>query len=141
MRPLSTPRNIVVTPNLLEAEVLLGLPSGALMRASRAEVEEAAGALLRDLQCGAVLIKGGHALGGGRAADVLVSAPESPGELYALNGLNGAQLKAAKSGASRAVWLSLGVVPSEHTHGTGCSLSSAIATVPYFLMDPAIFNE
>ncbi len=61
----------------------------------------AAAAALLALGPGAVLIKGGHA-GGDSASDLLAR----PGEL---------------------LWLSAPRVPTADTHGTGCTLSSAIA--------------
>jgi len=133
--PLAT----LVTPNLIEAEVLLGLDPGALQNASRHVVEEAAKALLQRMKCGAVVIKGGHASGSGNsfASDVLVSQAAHPGELAASAALLEAQSEGegeeeeaeltAPATATRAVWLSSARVASPHTHGTGCTLSSACA--------------
>ncbi len=63
----------------------------------------AAGEELLRLGCGAVLVKGGH-LPGDTVTDVLITA----------------------AGSSR-VWESPRIA-SRHTHGTGCTLASAIAT-------------
>jgi hydroxymethylpyrimidine/phosphomethylpyrimidine kinase len=89
-------RATVITPNLPEAEVLVGgrvADVAAMKRAAEA---------LRELGCEAVLLKGGH-LEGDVLSDVLASADgievfESPR------------------------------IHSRNTHGTGCTLASAIAT-------------
>ncbi|RMH11092.1 MAG: bifunctional hydroxymethylpyrimidine kinase/phosphomethylpyrimidine kinase [Gemmatimonadetes bacterium] len=89
------PRAALVTPNLAEAEALLGEPVrdvGAMERAARALVE---------LGAGAALVKGGH-LEGARVVDVLFA----DGVVE--------RLERAR-------------VPTRHTHGTGCTLSAAIA--------------
>lgn len=90
----------VITPNIPEAEALLGEPVR-----SEAEQEAAALALAERLGC-AVLVKGGH--GVADANDVLVE-PAEPG------------------GTSRVTWLRAPRVETGNTHGTGCTLSSAIA--------------
>ena len=91
----------VVTPNIPEAEALLGEPVR-----SEEEQELAALALVERLGC-AVLVKGGH--GVADANDVLVE-PAVEDE-----------------GAPRVTWLRAPRVETENTHGTGCTLSSAIA--------------
>ena len=88
-------RAAVVTPNLPEAEVLLGRKIG-----SPGEMREAARALL-GLGCRAALLKGGH-LPGDIVFDVLASGP------------------------AMRVWQSPRI-DTRHTHGTGCTLASAIA--------------
>jgi hydroxymethylpyrimidine/phosphomethylpyrimidine kinase len=90
--PLAT----LVTPNLPEAEALLG---GRI--ATEAEMRAALPAL-RALGADAVLLKGGH-LAGDHLVDLLD---------------DGAEVTAFR--AAR--------IPSRHTHGTGCTLASAIAT-------------
>ena len=90
----------VITPNIPEAEALLGEPVR-----SEAEQEAAALALAERLGC-AVLIKGGH--GVADANDVLVEPAES-------------------GRTSRVTWLRAPRVETGNTHGTGCTLSSAIA--------------
>lgn len=91
----------VVTPNIPEAEALLGEPVR-----NEGEQEAAAVALTGRLGC-AVLVKGGH--GVVDASDVLVE-PAVEDE-----------------GAPRVTWLRAPRVETENTHGTGCTLSSAIA--------------
>ena len=88
----------IITPNLTETEVLVGHPVRT--------VEDMKGAArdLLALGCQAVLVKGGH-LEGEVMCDVLQVAGEEVPHLF----------KASH-------------VESVNTHGTGCSLSSAIAT-------------
>jgi hydroxymethylpyrimidine/phosphomethylpyrimidine kinase len=91
------PLTDVVTPNLPEAEVLAGRPVRSL-----AEMETAARALAR---CGgrSILVKGGHAEGS-ESTDLLYLCAED-----------------------RVVLLPGERVPTRNNHGTGCTLSSAIA--------------
>lgn len=91
--PLAT----VITPNLREAEVLLGRPIS-----SRSAMREAACALL-ELGPEAVLLKGGH-----------LEEPTSPDVLY-------------QRSDPEPRWLEAERVSTPNTHGTGCTLSSAIA--------------
>ena len=86
----------LITPNLPEAGVLLGLPAAR----TRAEMAWQARALL---SCGpeAVLIKGGHFEGEG-SPDLLLTRNEEH-------------------------WFEADRIDSVNTHGTGCSLSSALA--------------
>ncbi|MEX0922781.1 MAG: bifunctional hydroxymethylpyrimidine kinase/phosphomethylpyrimidine kinase [Rhodovibrionaceae bacterium] len=91
--PLAT----VLTPNLPEAEKLLGREIGDV-EAMRAAALELAG---RGPQ--AVLLKGGHLLEGGMVTDVLASR-------------GGVEVFADPR------------IETRHTHGTGCTLASAIAT-------------
>ena len=95
LKRLLIPRAAVLTPNLPEAEILLGRTIDSL-----AAMQDAAHALL-GLGCAAVLLKGGH-LPGATVHDVLASA-------------GGVRL-----------WQSPRI-DSRHTHGTGCTLASAIA--------------
>jgi hydroxymethylpyrimidine/phosphomethylpyrimidine kinase len=90
------PRATLLTPNLPEAEALLG------RRVADLAAMQAAGADLLALGARAVLVKGGH-LDGDRLFDVLVG-PEGV-EIFE---------------ATR--------IQTRHTHGTGCTLASAIAT-------------
>jgi hydroxymethylpyrimidine/phosphomethylpyrimidine kinase len=87
----------LVTPNLPEAEALLGHTL-----ASRPAIEQGARDLLAG-GAGAVLIKGGHAAGV-LAEDCLVW-----------------------QGGARVRWLSAARIPTANSHGTGCTLSAAIA--------------
>jgi hydroxymethylpyrimidine/phosphomethylpyrimidine kinase len=95
LRQLLLPRAEVVTPNLPEAEILVGAAIGDLAAMRRA------GESLLALGCRAVLVKGGH-LTGDTVTDVLVS------------------------DAAMRVWESPRI-DTRHTHGTGCTLASAIA--------------
>lgn len=92
----------VVTPNIPEAEALLGEPVR-----NEDEQERAALALAERLGC-AVLVKGGH--GVADANDVLVESAVDD------------------EGAPRVTWLRAPRVKTGNTHGTGCTLSSAIAS-------------
>jgi len=96
LKRLLLPRTSVLTPNLPEAEALLGQAIGDLDGMKRA-----AEALLR-LGPAAVLLKGGH-LPGETVHDVLIDDA-------------GIRVFSAPRIASR------------HTHGTGCTLASALAT-------------
>ncbi len=89
------PMATVITPNVPEAEDLLGRPIPDFDAAI-----EAAKALM-DLGAPAVLLKGGH-FSGPAAKDVLVA----PGIVEALENPR---------------------IDTRHTHGTGCTLASAIA--------------
>ncbi|MCC6993811.1 MAG: hydroxymethylpyrimidine/phosphomethylpyrimidine kinase [Deltaproteobacteria bacterium] len=92
------PRLTLMTPNLLEAQALTGIPVR-----DRAGMRRA-GEALCEMGAKAVLVKGGH-LAGDQAVDVLVREGGSALELVAPR------------------------IPVEgKTHGTGCVLSSAIAT-------------
>jgi len=83
----------LVTPNIPEAELLTGISIR-----SESDMFDAA-ERLRQLGCGAVLVKGGHLAGD--AVDVL-NAPGLPKRFSTQR------------------------VPTRHTHGTGCSYSAAI---------------
>lgn len=101
------PRCVVVTPNLHEAEALLG--EGRTL-STPLEVEQA-GAELLAMGCRAVLIKGGHTNNGGGDGD----------------GATAQDYFCDAAGAS--CWLSSPRLDSSNTHGTGCTLSSAIAAL------------
>ncbi|PVE09642.1 bifunctional hydroxymethylpyrimidine kinase/phosphomethylpyrimidine kinase [Limnohabitans sp. Rim28] len=90
------PRVTVVTPNLDEAQLLLGHPI------ADAQALSAAAQGLLALGAKAVLLKGGH-LVGDEVVDLLVQ----------------------NEGATRR--LASSRIPSRNVHGTGCTLSSAIA--------------
>lgn len=90
----------LVTPNLDEAVVLLGRDIS-----DASELEEAAQALVA-LGCKAVLLKGGH-LPGGEVVDMLAMRQED--------------------GGIRLMRFSSPRIQSNNLHGTGCTLSSAIA--------------
>ena len=92
LRERLLPLAALITPNLPEAEVLLGRPVHDLAEAAPA---------LRGAGARAVLLKGGHALGA-RVTDVLAS--EDGVEVFEMDRIE-----------------------TPHTHGTGCTLASAIA--------------
>ena len=100
------PRCALVTPNIPEAEALL---SSAPL-ATPAAIEEAAEQLLL-LGCRAVLIKGGHS-GGNEAPSAHVA------QDYFADGASGVRC-----------WLTSPRLATSNTHGTGCTLSSAIAAL------------
>lgn len=88
-------RAAIITPNIPEAEVLLGRPIAGIADMDRAALD------LLSLGCGAVLLKGGH-LDGDDLVDVL----------------------ARPSGLTRFTGSRIG---TRSTHGTGCTMASAIA--------------
>jgi hydroxymethylpyrimidine/phosphomethylpyrimidine kinase len=90
------PRARVLTPNLPEAEMLLGHPIAGV------EDMPAAARALAALGARAVVLKGGH-LAGDTLRDVVVDGDE----IYAFESAR---------------------LDTRHTHGTGCTLASAIAT-------------
>lgn len=100
LRKRLLPMATVITPNLPEAEFLLGrhIPDLEAMR-------EACDALL-DLGAGAVLLKGGHLAGGDEVVDLFSARRESGGRMHR---------------EIRHPRLDL------DAHGTGCTLAAAIA--------------
>ena len=92
------PLSTIITPNLSEAMVLTGDSIGDVASM------KAAGNKILESGCGAVLIKGGH-LEGNNMCDVLCIKGENTPYIYT---------------ASK--------ISSKNTHGTGCTLSSSIAT-------------
>ncbi len=97
LRKYLLPLADIITPNLPEASVLLGRDIGTAEEISQAAVE------LAGIGCGAVLIKGGH-LQSGDCDDCLYLAREK-----------------------RMITLSGKRIATTNNHGTGCTLSSAIA--------------
>ena len=91
----------LVTPNLPELAVLVGGQPAMAWRQALAQGRE-----LADRVGVAVLVKGGH-LGGTRSPDALID----PGATPVVVELSGER------------------VATRHTHGTGCSLSSALAAL------------
>lgn len=92
------PLATLITPNIPETEVLLGRDPGAIR--THEDMQDAGTALARRYGC-AVLVKGGHHAG--NADDALVR-----GEIC--------------------TWMRGARVNTTNTHGTGCTLSSAIAS-------------
>ncbi len=99
------PLAAVITPNLSEAEVL----SGMEIRGP-ADMEQA-GRMLAGLLEGAVLLKGGHLTGS--ADDLLVKGERDE--------------RGAGMGTQTLRWFHGERINNPNTHGTGCTLSSAIA--------------
>ncbi len=97
LRDVLIPRATLVTPNLHEAARLCDRP----VATSAAEMLAQARLLIAG-GAQAVLVKGGHATGDA-ATDLLLGAGGEP------------------------VWLTAPRVATENTHGTGCTLSAAIA--------------
>lgn len=98
MRDRLIPHCTLVTPNLPEAEILSGIPIRNI------EDMANAGRHILTYGCRSVLIKGGH-LEGGDMTDILVCG-NTPEDIH--------RYHSAK-------------INSANTHGTGCTLSSAIA--------------
>jgi hydroxymethylpyrimidine/phosphomethylpyrimidine kinase len=97
MQEMLFPHVNVITPNIPEAEILLGTPI------SRTDNVEAAAVKLGEKFSLSVLAKGGH-LPGGKLSDVLYDHEE--GSLTFFNNSK---------------------IATDNTHGTGCTLSSAVA--------------
>jgi hydroxymethylpyrimidine/phosphomethylpyrimidine kinase len=93
--PLAT----ILTPNLLEAEMLWGQPINSPM-----DMENAAN-FLASLGATAVLIKGGH-----------MKTDQSNDCLYL-------------SASQETIWLNAPRIVTQNTHGTGCTLSAAITAM------------
>jgi hydroxymethylpyrimidine/phosphomethylpyrimidine kinase len=101
LRKKLIPLALIVTPNLPEAAALLDEPMTSNEMASDAAAIERQGQKLLAMGCPAVLIKGGHGEG-----------HESVDYLFQASGV---------------IALPAPRIATENTHGTGCSLSSAIA--------------
>lgn len=99
VRTLLLPRADLITPNLPEAAELLGTEEAHDLAAMRAQ-----GEALLELGAGRVLMKGGH-LATEDATDLLLCPGAEPEVLTAVR------------------------VDTKNTHGTGCTLSSAIAAL------------
>ncbi len=97
------PRAALITPNIPEAELLLG---DRCQVTGVRDMQTAAEALLK-LGCKAILIKGGH-LDGDAVTDILMEASDT------------CHLTPVTFTSPR--------IQTRHTHGTGCTLASAVAT-------------
>ncbi|MER0239771.1 bifunctional hydroxymethylpyrimidine kinase/phosphomethylpyrimidine kinase [Fulvimarina sp. MAC8] len=106
LRELLLPRATVLTPNLPEAGDLLGQETANDIAGMRRQ-----GELLLALGCTAVMMKGGHLPGDHEATDLLVTRDET------------FELRAPRT-------------ETKNTHGTGCTLSSALATGLGFGLTP-----
>lgn len=111
--PLAT----LLTPNLPECEVLTGRPA-----TSRNEMEQA-GRKILNLGPKAVLVKGGHLATGDISPDCLVYRDEI-------------------NSNEQVSWFEFPRIDTKNKHGTGCTLSSAIAAqlAKGELLDEAISN-
>ncbi|MEQ9520824.1 MAG: bifunctional hydroxymethylpyrimidine kinase/phosphomethylpyrimidine kinase [Parvibaculum sp.] len=98
LRNFLVPQATILTPNMPEAEALIGRPVRTL------EDQKRAGDALIGLGPQAVLVKGGHGEDGDQVHDVLVTAESIE-------------------------VMSSPRIDSDHTHGTGCTLASAIAAL------------
>ncbi len=87
----------IITPNVPEAQKITGMKIE-----TKKEVEEAAGLLAGRYECN-VLIKGGHLCTEDKSEDCLCIKTEDP------------------------IWFEAEKINNPNTHGTGCTLSSAIA--------------
>ena len=117
----------VLTPNKFEAEALLG------RELSSPEDVEAGARELLEMGLKAVLIKGGHSLAESRSATPL--RPDLNATVgYAQDYFLSSEPPLDKDGKERlcdgcrGVWLRTDRFDSDNTHGTGCTLSSAIAS-------------
>ena len=125
------PRATMITPNLVEAEALVGRP----LRTPR-DVEAGAAELFATSGARGVLIKGGHAepeqdeeeegKGGGREAAAASKGRARYSQDYWTDGT-----------PSGSFWLTAPRSDGSNTHGTGCTLSSAAAACLARGLDPA----
>jgi hydroxymethylpyrimidine kinase / phosphomethylpyrimidine kinase / thiamine-phosphate diphosphorylase len=135
----------VITPNLFEAQALLNGHSTSRSDEPAMSIQsyddmEIVAAKLLNLGCNAVLLKGGHfpssspsdqqERNDNLARDFLLVASSS--DCSSLSSTNERRLcDADVSGlldSSDGVWLQSCRYDSEHTHGTGCTLSAALAS-------------
>ena len=112
------PRATVITPNLVEAEILIGR-----RLKTPEDVEEGAVELLASSQARGVLIKGRHA-----AAD-----DDSTGDTSCSRYAQDYWTNGTPEGS---FWLTSPWVDNKNTHGTGCTLSSAMVACMARGLDP-----
>jgi hydroxymethylpyrimidine kinase/phosphomethylpyrimidine kinase/thiamine-phosphate diphosphorylase len=114
----------VLTPNLYEAEALLGRKLVTVQ-----EVEQGARDLIA-MGVPAVLVKGGHTFSDDTSSngdDETALSSSSYAQDYFLSSEDASEEPRLCDG-NRGVWLRSPRYDTEHTHGTGCTLSSAIAS-------------
>ncbi|NKC13824.1 MAG: bifunctional hydroxymethylpyrimidine kinase/phosphomethylpyrimidine kinase [Gammaproteobacteria bacterium] len=107
LRQLLLPKAALITPNLPEAARLLGQAMAQDVTAMAAQ-----GKALLALGAQAVLMKGGHGRGA-KCIDLLISADGTTASGTTASGIT-ARLEAPRN-------------PTRNTHGSGCTLSAAIA--------------
>ena len=118
------PLACIVTPNIPEAELLCELAGTPVRIADEAAMEAAARTIGERFGC-AVLVKGGHRVND--ANDVLFEPAGNAGDatsaVSAADGDGGAGW-----GGGTLTWFAGERIDNPNTHGTGCTLSSAIAS-------------
>lgn len=116
----------VLTPNKYEAEALLGRKL-----ASVSDIEQAARDILQ-MGVHSVLIKGGHSLLENSSLEGAISPDVNATLGYAQDYFLSNSMDDTHEGrlcdGKRGVWLRTQRYDSDHTHGTGCTLSSSIAS-------------
>ena len=121
------PHADVVTPNKFEAEALLGRKLNTPQ-----DIEEGAKEILQ-MGCKSVLIKGGHTLTEKSTSESVVSSEVQATLVYAQDYLLSSETPRGEGDerlcdGPRGVWLRTTRWESKNTHGTGCTLSSSIAS-------------
>jgi hydroxymethylpyrimidine/phosphomethylpyrimidine kinase len=123
---LLIPQALLVTPNVREAAVLVGKPAEELTNVE--QMVEAA-QLLLDRGARNVLVKGGH-LRDELSSDVLMGSDVvAPGRTDCNDGMHRGEETADPPGPEHQVVLSSPRVRTANDHGTGCTLSAAIAAL------------
>jgi hydroxymethylpyrimidine/phosphomethylpyrimidine kinase len=123
---LLIPQALLVTPNVREAAVLVGMPAQELTNVE--QMTEAA-QLLLDRGARNVLVKGGH-LQDELSSDVLMGSDVvDPGHIDGNDGRRHGGESAILAGAEHQMVLSSPRVRTANDHGTGCTLSAAIAAL------------
>jgi hydroxymethylpyrimidine kinase / phosphomethylpyrimidine kinase / thiamine-phosphate diphosphorylase len=122
----------IITPNLFEAQALLEVDHETPFSIQSLEDMEIAASKLLKLGCSAVLLKGGHFSSGytnSVSSDYLLidSSSSDPPDLVATKRRRLCDADES-SDASSGVWLQSPRYDTMHTHGTGCTLSSALAS-------------